>query len=98
MSNWKFMPGCFLSVRQGCALALLFALSDMHAGAQGDGGAQHPFPTVETLRYSIQWHLINAGTALLRIEPPKAANGPQWEAQGQLQPTEGGYAPENLTP
>ncbi len=81
------MPGCFLSVRQGCALALLFALSDMHAGAQGDGGSQHPFPAVETLHYSIEWHLINAGTALLRIEPIKASNGPQWDVKVELQST-----------
>jgi Protein of unknown function (DUF3108) len=79
------MPGCFLSVRQGCALALLFALSNMHAGAQGDGESQHPFPTAETLHYSVEWHMISAGTALLRIEPTKGSKGPQWDVKVQLE-------------
>jgi hypothetical protein len=79
------MPGCFLSVRQVCVLMLLFALSNAHVGAQGDGGTTHPFPVPETLHYSIEWHLINAGTAQIRLEPHNATGRPQWEVKVHLE-------------
>src|SRR5260370_38130985 len=85
MSHWKFMPRCSLIVRQGYALTLLLALSNMHAGAQGDGGLQHPFPTIETLHYSVEWRGINAGTASLRIEPIKGPKGPQWDVKVRVE-------------
>ena len=79
------MPGCFLSVRQACALTVLFAVSNMSAGGQGDGASQHAFPSAETLHYSIEWHLINAGNAMLRIEPSAGAKGPAWDVRVELQ-------------
>ena len=79
------MPGCFLSVRQVCALTLLLAVSNAHVGAQGDGGSAHPFPVAETLRYGIEWHLINAGTAVIRFEPRTGTSRPQWQAKVHLE-------------
>jgi hypothetical protein len=79
------MPGCFLSVRQVLALTFLFAVSNAHVGAQGDGISLHAFPSVETLHYDIEWRLITAGTAQLRIEPSRNSSRPQWEAKVHLE-------------
>jgi hypothetical protein len=64
---------------------LLFAVSNARVGAQGDGGAAHPFPVPETLHYSIEWHLINAGTAQIRLEPQNPSSRPQWEVKVHLE-------------
>src|SRR5258708_33886465 len=77
VSHWRLM--------RACALTLLFAASNLHVGAQGDGGSQHPFSTMETLHYSVEWHLINAGTATLRIEPVKGPKSPQWDIKVQIE-------------
>jgi hypothetical protein len=70
---------------RACALTLLFAASNLHVGAQGDGGSPHPFPTAETLHYSVEWHLVNAGNATLRIEPVKGPKSPQWDIKVQVE-------------
>lgn len=79
------MPGCFRRVRLVCALTLLFAVSNAHVGAQGDGGTARLFAAPETLHYSVEWHLINAGTALIRMEPQNAAGRLQWEVKVHLE-------------
>ncbi len=70
------MPGRFLSVRYVCALAVLWSAFSLCARAQGDGvmPQTHGFPTSETLHYSIEWRLITAGTAELKIEPQAAGH------------------------
>jgi len=79
------MPGCFLSVRQVFALTFLFAVSNAHVGAQGDGSSLQAFPTAETLHYGIEWRFITAGQAQLRIEPPRNSSRPEWEAKVHLE-------------
>jgi len=81
------MPGCFLSVRQVCALAILFAILGSGAGAQGDGvmPQPHPFGSAETLQYSIEWRLIAAGTAELKIELSHDANRPEWQIHAHVE-------------
>lgn len=79
------MPGCFLSVRQVYALACLLAASNAHVGAQGDGIAGRPVQNAETLHYSIEWRLINAGSAQLKLAPMDGGSTPQWQATVHLQ-------------
>src|SRR5690349_17468766 len=79
------MPGCFLSVRQVFALTFLFAVSNAHVGAQGDGGSLQAFPSAETLHYGIEWRLITAGQAQLRIQPARNSGRPQWEAKVHIE-------------
>ena len=79
------MPGCFLSVRQGLALMFLFAVSNAHVGAQGDGSSLPPFQSPETLHYGIEWRLITAGTAQLRIEPLRTSGRPEWQAKVHIE-------------
>ena len=79
------MPGCFLSVRQVLVPALLLAVSSAHIGAQSDGGSLPAFSSPETLHYGIEWRLITAGKAELRIEPSHKPGPPQWEAKVHLE-------------
>lgn len=79
------MPGCLLSVRQVIALAFLFAVSNIHVGAQGDGVSLKAFQPAETLHYGIEWRLITAGKAQLRIEPVANSNRGQWQAKVHIE-------------
>ena len=74
------MPGCFLSVRRACALASLLAVSAAPIGAQGDGISGRPLQNTETLHYSIEWRLITAGDAQMKLTPVDGAKRPQWQA------------------
>jgi hypothetical protein len=79
------MPGCFLSVRQVFALAFLFAVSNAYVGAQSDGGSLQAFPSAETLHYGIEWRLITAGKAELRIEPSRNPGAQEWQAKVHIE-------------
>lgn len=80
------MPGRFLSARWIFAPAILAALSIFPAGAQGDGiSLPRAFGAAETLHYSIEWRLITAGTADLKIEPRDGEAGRQWRTSVHVQ-------------
>jgi len=79
------MPGCFLSVRRACALASLLAVSAAPIGAQGDGISGRPLQNTETLHYSIEWRLITAGDAQMKLTPVDGAATPTWRATVHLE-------------
>jgi hypothetical protein len=79
------MPGCFLSVRHGYALAWLLAASNPHAGAQGDGIAGRPPQKTESLEYNIEWRLIDAGRAQLKLAAIDGRTAPHWQASIHLE-------------
>ncbi len=78
------MRSCSRTARQACAALVLIALSYAPAGAQGDGGNFRSLPSSETLQYSVEWRLINAGNAKLSIEPAHSPGG-QMEAKVHLE-------------
>lgn len=79
------MPGCFLSVRQVCAFLFLFAFSNVHVGAQGDGVLARPFQNRESLHYTIEWRLITAGSADLSMDRQPGAGGADWVGKVHLE-------------
>ncbi|HLJ47590.1 MAG TPA: DUF3108 domain-containing protein [Bryobacteraceae bacterium] len=78
------MQRCFRTATRACAWIVLIALSYTPMGAQGDGGTARTLPSSETLQYSVEWRLINAGNARLSIEPAHTS-GSQWEAKVHLE-------------
>ncbi len=79
------MPCCIPCVRRVGALGALFALVSAPMGAQGDGGSLRYHAAAEALHYSIEWRLIDAGEALLKIQPEPGEKQPRWQATVELQ-------------
>jgi hypothetical protein len=61
-------------------LALLATPSSLPQSAP-TSFALAPFPSQETLSYDIEWRLINAGSAQLRINPQKSADKVAWQSK-----------------
>jgi hypothetical protein len=81
----RFMPG-----RLTCACLALAAIPSTFPQSKPVATAPAtPFPTRETLSYSIEWRLIYAGDARLTLEP-KASTGPQQHWESKLHIESGG--------
>jgi Protein of unknown function (DUF3108) len=71
-----FMPGS--STRLVCAWLALVAIPS--SLSQPANSPQAQFPSQETLSYDIEWRLINAGNAQLRLEPEKSGDKVLWKS------------------
>jgi hypothetical protein len=83
------MPGRIPPRLIGACLALLLIPTDAHPQSVllADGisskafeGSLAPFPSAEKLSYDIEWRLIYAGSAVMRLEP-KPGDPRKWNSQ-----------------
>jgi len=69
--------------RFAAACSVLLASSPSSLPQSKVDGA--PFPSRETISYTIEWRLIYAGNAKLTLEPKPAANKTDWESKLHLE-------------
>lgn len=70
------MPGS--KTRLACAWLALVAIPS--SLSQSPNSPLTQFPSQETLSYDIEWRLINAGNAQLRLEPEKSGDKLLWKS------------------
>jgi len=82
LANSKWMPASFFP-RLAAACSLLLASSPASLPQSKVDGT--PFPSQETISYTIEWRLIYAGNAKLTLEPKPAADKTDWESKLHLE-------------
>ncbi|HYL75267.1 MAG TPA: DUF3108 domain-containing protein [Bryobacteraceae bacterium] len=73
------MPGS--TTRLACACLALLATPPSLPQSSPASSSLAPFPTQETLSYNIEWRLIYAGSAQLRLLAERSANKPSWQSK-----------------
>lgn len=83
--HWAYMLGS-TSPRRLCAAAALLLLPLCGLGQSGDGASHGrlPAPLNETLSYTVEWRLVNAGTVKLRVTPSGTPEYPSLHSELQL--------------
>lgn len=84
--NWSYMLG-FVPPRQLLAALVFLAMAPSGALSQdGDGGSHASLqpPRTETFFYTVEWRLINAGSARLSVAPSGTPEYPSLHSQLEL--------------
>jgi hypothetical protein len=53
--------------------------------ARADGSSTPVFPSPEQLAYTVEWRLIYAGNAVLKVDPPSSAGDAPWQVKLHLE-------------
>ena len=62
-----------------------FVLCPLQPQARIDGSAGPAIPSKETLSYSVEWRMIDAGNATLKVDPTGSLDGSPWQIKLHLE-------------
>jgi hypothetical protein len=78
------MPLRFLAKFAGASLALFAAYPSLPQ-SRIDGNPAPVLPSKESLSYTVEWRLIYAGNAVLKVDPTGSADGAPWQVKLHLE-------------